>query len=110
MVSVGAAQQMLASLGLLDRWREYGEKLFPSADEKVQTRLGEEGIVLDFDPVEGPFGQQVTRITLPSYYSPRDMGDAAIKVEDRGGGLALSVGDVSFEYSRAGLLKSPETQ
>ncbi|MYB36049.1 MAG: CRISPR-associated helicase Cas3' [Gammaproteobacteria bacterium] len=109
MVSVGAAQQMLASLGLLDRWREYGEKLFPSADENVQTRLGEEGIVRDFEPVEGPFGRQVTRITLPSHWSRRGMGEAPIEVEDCGGSLALSIGDVSFEYSRAGLLKTPET-
>ena len=107
LIGVEAARKMAASLGLLQRESGYGERPFPPRDERVQTRLGEEGIVLDFDPTEGPFGQPISRISLPSHWSQPDMNDAPVEVESCGSPLTLRVGPHIFEYSRAGLIRPP---
>ena len=49
---------MVAHLVVLDREEPFDGKLrFPDADEKIMTRLGEEGAILELDPPpKGPFG------------------------------------------------------
>ena len=66
-----AAQRMVARLGVLNRKDPFnGDFLFPGADEKIMTRLGEEGAILELDPPqEGPFGLPVTRIAVPAHWS-----------------------------------------
>ena len=108
LVGTAAARQMLANLGVLHRGRDYGEVPFPSGDEKIQTRLGEEGIVLDFQPVEGPFGARISRVALPSHWYRPDMKDAPAQMADCGEPRVLRVGAHSFNYSRAGLLTSAD--
>lgn len=103
---VEAAERRLAHLRWLDRGEPYEKLNFPGADEKVMTRLGDDGVVLTFEsrPV-GPFGSCITQITLPARWSAgissTDAETATVKtVPD---GLILNVGEREFGYSRTGL-------
>lgn len=103
---VEAAERMLGGLQRLDREKPYEKTEFPSSDEKIMTRLGEEGVVLELDsPHLGPFGNRVARITLPAHWSVGISSDEAkaVKVSPVAGELVLAVGEREFLYSRAGL-------
>lgn len=100
---VEAAGRMLAQLGCLDRSRGYLGTTFPTGDETIVTRLGEEGVLLEFEPVPGPFGHPISRIVVPSHMSHGLAREAAIgmaRTEDR---IELSVGERRFSYTREGL-------
>ncbi len=101
-----AAAGMLAQLNVLDRGKPFDHNLsFPSSDERIMTRLGEEGVVLTLEPPPtGPFGQQVTRIALPAHWSHGITEDKAT-VEQNGASMVLSVPGGQFRYSREGLEK-----
>ena len=101
-----AAEAAFAGLQRLDRDITYGQEKFPSSDERIMTRLGEEGIVLTLDPPPvGPFGKQVTRLALPARWS------RGVTVEDiekvtlspSAEGFEFALGFCSFAYRRAGL-------
>lgn len=100
-----AAARMLAQLNVLDREEPFDDELrFPSSDEKIMTRLGEEGAVLKLDPPpQGPFGQRITRIALPARWSRGIAENPEVAVEPDGDGLILSVGKCTFSYTREGL-------
>ena len=106
---VVAAERSLGDLQRLDRNQPYESLSFPNLDERIMTRLGEEGVVLTFDPsLLGPFGNQITRITLPARWSAGISSNEAEAVQTRSiqDGLILTVGDREFRYSRLGLEKS----
>ena len=98
-----AAQKMLANLVVLDREADYPPASFPPSEERIMTRLGEDGVVLDFDPVPGPFGTSVSRMTLPAHWARGLSRDDEVAITDSGTPLALRVGDRLFTYSRVGL-------
>ena len=82
-----------------------------SLEERIRTRLGDEGIEVAFDPVpRSPFGpgKTIDSIALPI----RWLGDAAvddpIAPTPADGGFTLRVGDRAFRYDRLGLRR--ETQ
>ena len=99
------AEAMVAKLCALDRGVLFDDQLgFPASDERIMTRLGEEGAILDFDPPpEGPFGQRVTRIALPAQWSKGLTGEDQVGVTLDDPGLVLSVADQLFRYSVEGL-------
>ena len=100
-----AAQKMIAGLNVLDRTNGYGDP-FPDLDEKIMTRLGEEGVILSFESSpEGPFGKSVTRIALPAQWSHGISKKDPVKIERDETCLILSVAEKQFRYSRAGLAK-----
>ena len=106
--SAEAAAKMLADLVVLDRDTPFDDALrFPASDEKIMTRLGEEGAVLKLDPPpQGPFGRPITRIALPARWSSREIAqDDRATVERDAAGLILAVADRRFRYSREGLKK-----
>ena len=106
---VVAAERMFGDLQRLDREKPYEETKFPNSDEKIMTRLGEEGVVLELDPPQlGPFGNRVAQITLPAHWSVGISSDeaATVKVSPVAEGLVLAVGEREFRYSRAGLERS----
>ena len=102
-----AAEGMVAKLVVLDREEPFDEELrFPDSDEKVLTRLGEEGAILELDPPpDGPYGHAVTRISLPAHWSQgKGIGkDDRVEVTRDEAGLILSVAELRFRYSRIGL-------
>ena len=103
-----AAAGMIAGLNVLDRAKPFNDSLlFPDADERIMTRLGEEGAILTLEPSPaGPFGQSVTRIALPARWSRGIAEGHKVTVEQDGGDLVLSVAEKIFSYSLEGLRKT----
>lgn len=98
------AQKMVAGLNILDRATRFEDMRFPDSDVRVMTRLGEEGIVYNFDgPTVGPFGSGISRIALPARFCHGLRGDEAVIVKPNGARLWLSIGETKFTYSREGL-------
>ena len=104
-----AAERMVAELNGLDRNKEYLGLRFPSIDETVMTRLGEDGLVLSFEePTVGPFDTPVTKITLPAHWSKGINQESKLEIENRAESkseMILKLDKNSFFYSRAGLQK-----
>ena len=102
-----AAEEQIARMSTLDRSIPFEELQFPDKDQRIMTRLGEEGVVLQLKPQpRGPFGVPVTRITLPPHWSFGITEDKELcVVTDASGGQHLSVGGRSFRYDRTGLSK-----
>ncbi len=103
-----AAARMVAGLIVLDRTHRLETLRFPNSDERIMTRLGEEGAILSLaSRPAGPFGSPVTRIALPARWSRGidDRTEPAVEREDSG--FRLSVGDWRFRYSREGLARLP---
>ena len=102
-----AAEGMVARLNVLDREAPFDDSLrFPGSDERIMTRLGEEGVILMLEPApEGPFGCPVTRIAVPARWSRGITKDDQIEITRNEAGLILSVGGRCFRYSREGLAR-----
>jgi CRISPR-associated endonuclease/helicase Cas3 len=78
--------------------------LFVSDEEKIRTRLGAEGAAVRFtEPYMGPFGNQVTGITLPAHWSKGIMSNDPVPVVADDGVLLFEVGGKMFTYGRRGL-------
>jgi CRISPR-associated endonuclease/helicase Cas3 len=83
----------------------FAEVKFVSDEEKIRTRLGGEGVRLEFAPVEGPFGQTIRSVTLPEHWS-RGIDASAPVAERIDGGLRIVAGAAArFIYDRCGLSK-----
>ena len=101
-----AAEGMVAKLVVLDREEPFDDLRFPNSDEKIMTRLGEEGAILELDPPpEGPFGCPVTRVAVPARWSQGITIDDRVEITRDEAGLILSVAEKCFLYSREGLVK-----
>ena len=102
-----AAKAMIAHLNALDREKPYACLCFPGSDERIMTRLGEDGVILSLpDALTGPFGSPITRIALPAHWSRGIAGEAVGKVAIQDQSSAeIEVGSQVFLYSRAGLEK-----
>ena len=99
-----AAQEMLAKLIILDRTIDVTECGFPNDDERIMTRLGEDGLVLSLDtPIIGPFGRDLEQITLPARWSIGIPKDVCVKPRNVGSDVILTIADRDFLYSREGL-------
>ena len=102
-----AAAGMIARLNVLDREKPFDDGLrFPDSEERIMTRLGEEGAILPLNPPPvGPFGRPVTRIALPAQWSRGIKRDDEVNILHDEPGLTISVSDRQFRYSREGLAK-----
>ncbi len=102
-----AAEGMVARLNVLDREAPFDDSLrFPGSDERIMTRLGEEGVILTLEPPpDGPFGCPVTRIAIPARWSRGIAKDDHVEISRDEAGLMLSVGGRCFRYSREGLAR-----
>ena len=105
-----AAERRIPELHLLDRSKSFDENDFPDLDERVRTRLGEDGPRITLaEPVRGPFGQRVATFTIPHHMFRG--GDGIPSTEDVSGaqaqpnqeGLILQVGSWTFSYDRKGI-------
>lgn len=87
----------------LDRSKPF-PKVFPDAEETVQTRLGARGPVLELPKgTLGPFGQAITRLTPPAWWCRGLTGEEAAAIEGVGEALRIAVGELEFLYGREGL-------
>ena len=99
------AQGMTGRGVALDREGDYLAVKFPARDERIMTRLGDDGVVLDFDEITGPFGKKVSRIALPAHWSHGLVGESPVKVCGEGEVLELCLNERRFRYSRAGVAR-----
>ena len=107
-----AAERGVARGHLLDRNTPFDEDLaFPDLDEKVRTRLGEDGPRIELaEPQPGPFGVAVRTFNLPAHFfrgrggglPTKDEIDAA-SANRTSNGLILRVAGRVFEYDRLGV-------
>jgi len=82
----------------------FAEVKFTSDEEKIRTRLGGEGVRLEFAAIEGPFGQTIRSVTLPEHWS-RGIDASAPVAEAVEGGLRIAAGSSRFIYDCRGLSK-----
>lgn len=75
---------------------------FPD-DEKIRTRLGEEGAMLALpDGTPGAFGLPVRNLTLPAHWSKGLTGEETVELLSTAP-LRIGVGGKMFGYDTAGL-------
>src|SRR5690606_7091392 len=79
--------------------------LFVSDEHAVRTRLGAEGARIRFtEGVIGPFGQEISGLTLPSHWSRNlTVPEEAVTPESEDGKLGFALGETRFVYAREGL-------
>ncbi len=84
--------------------------LFPSDEERIRTRLGDEGIDVDLDsPQPSPFvgAPPVHRLSIPVRWMSGERVEGAVPAEySQDGGFAFAVGEHRFHYDRLGLRRA----
>jgi len=84
----------------------FADVLFPQDDERIRTRLGEEGARITFaEPVVGPFGDYISGLILPAHWSRGLDTREPVKPRFSDGLLTVTIGDRIFTYNRSGLMK-----
>ncbi|MEW5421169.1 CRISPR-associated helicase Cas3' [Amorphus sp. 3PC139-8] len=81
---------------------------FPGDEERIRTRLGEEGARVTFaEPVVGPFGAAIEGVTLPAHWSRGlDTTEPVTPESDGEGALSFEIEGRSLHYDRRGLRKA----
>ena len=81
--------------------------LFPSnADERIRTRLGDEGIEVEFDtPQASPFEatRHIVSMTIAAHLLRGAPPDGPVATTEAESGFTFAVGDRRFRYDRLGL-------
>lgn len=85
--------------------RDNREVLFGSLEERIRTRLGDEGIEFDLDPPQqSPFGSgPIARISAPRRWLGESWETASISVGSDESGFTFRVANRVFRYDRFGL-------
>ena len=101
----GVAERGTAKTSALPVDMPYSELQFPNSEEGIRTRLGAEGARIEFnEPVPGPFGTKITRLTLPAHWSLGIETAAEAVPETVQGGIRFRIGDREFSYDHHGLM------
>ena len=81
--------------------------LFPSnAEERIRTRLGDEGVEMQFDPPPpSPFDatRRIGTMTIANHLLRGAFPDGPVATTETEGGFTFDVGDRRFRYDRLGL-------
>ncbi|UEM06367.1 CRISPR-associated helicase Cas3' [Skermanella rosea] len=87
------------------KWSKPLEPLPEGLDGAISTRLGlNDRMAIFRNGVEGPFGQEVTRIRIPGWLVPHSPAEAAPEnVQVEAGSLLFNFGGKSLGYDRFGL-------
>jgi CRISPR-associated endonuclease/helicase Cas3 len=105
---VGAeiANRGMARNVLLPFQTPFADVRFPTDEERIRTRLGEEGARITFtEPVEGPFGESIGSLTLPAHWSHGLQTCEPVCPSVCEGVLTLTVGAKEFTYDRRGIMR-----
>jgi len=96
-----------ASIWRLDRSKPFGDFAFPSKELSlaIRTRLGEDDRIADFaNPLPGPFGLPVKRLTIPAFLAIGAPFDSAPSEASFSlGRIQFSFANRKFIYDRLGL-------
>ena len=85
------------------------EVVFGSDEERIRTRLGDEGIEVELDPpASSPFeAEAIEQLTIPHHLAPRLSSDATddqpVVPDPEDGGFTFRIGESRFRYDRLGL-------
>ncbi len=87
-------------ISFLDR-----EVVFSGAEERIRTRLGDEGIEVEFSSAQpSPFGgAEIESLSLPVRWLGDSTIDVAVAPTNTNGGFVFAVGENRFAYDRLGL-------
>ncbi len=97
------AEMRAAGIVTLDRDAPLPES-FPT-DERIATRLGEQGAILALpEGTIGPFGGEIRSLTLPPHWSRGLSGDEEMAVTAQAP-LSMTVSDMAFVYDSGGVMK-----
>lgn len=80
--------------------------LFGSDEERIRTRLGDEGIEVEYDPEpSGPFdtSRSIVSMTVPEHMLRGATADGKVTPNQGEGSFTFALGDRSFRYDRLGL-------
>ena len=80
--------------------------VFGDKEERIRTRLGDEGIEIQFDPKPiSPLcpSQPISSLAIPWHLSRGLEPDAPISAQETTGGFEFQVGKKRFQYDRLGL-------
>jgi CRISPR-associated endonuclease/helicase Cas3 len=84
----------------------FSESQFVSDEEKIRTRLGAEGMRIEFAAsVVGPFGIAVKSVTLPAHWSQGVDAREPVTAVSADGEVRFRIASAEFVYSRAGLAR-----
>ncbi|MBU2962086.1 CRISPR-associated helicase Cas3' [Citreicella sp. C3M06] len=98
----GFAEKLAARHVILDRSKPLAP--FPD-DEAIRTRLGAEGVMVQFPPSTiGPFGTEIRRMALPAHWS-HGLDPETLVLATEGAALRLTMSEKSFLYDCSGLRK-----
>jgi len=106
-VGKALAEMQVAGLVTLDRTQSFLDhdhrvRCFPD-DEKICTRLGEEGVILTLpEGTIGAFGAPIRRLALPVHWSQGLTGEEAVQIEP-GSPLRVTVSDRVLRYGPMGM-------
>ena len=85
------------------------EVLFGGEEERIRTRLGDEGVEVELDPpAPSPFsGGLIARLTIPHHLAPRldrdTTSDESVVPDLEDNGFTFRIGEAKFCYDRLGL-------
>ena len=83
--------------------------LFGANEERIRTRLGDEGIEIKFDPpAQSPFDstRSIGSLTVPAHLLRGAYTDEPISPLSTNGGFTFSIGEQRFQYDRQGLRRA----
>jgi CRISPR-associated endonuclease/helicase Cas3 len=86
----------------------YGDLVFPDSEQAIATRLGTADRMVVFDePVSGPFGTAVHKLTLRHHQVPPGLAPetrpSRLEPLPAAGGFEFDLGPARFRYSRFGI-------
>ena len=101
MADAGAARRVALRVD-----ERFSESQFVSDEEKIRTRLGAEGVRIEFAaPVVGPFGAVVSGVTLPAHWSHGVDVREPVAAVSADGEVRFQIASATFVYNRAGLVR-----
>lgn len=84
----------------------FADASFASDEADIRTRLGAEGARVQFDgAVMGPFGQEISELTLPGHWCHALNTADPVRPKTDGKDLVFQIGTHTFRYGRMGLLQ-----
>jgi CRISPR-associated endonuclease/helicase Cas3 len=104
------AEEMTAYYASACYDQAFGEFSYHELNENARTRLGLNTLRIPINkPVTGPFGQEITEITIPAHLAPKDKSEEFAKIlRHDHEQIVLRYGELVYKYSRYGLEKNDE--
>lgn len=87
-------------------YEENRDVVFPDVEERIRTRLGDEGVEITLDPAAPSSlasDKTTLHVVIPGHMAHGLTGEEHVSWKTRDGGIEFMVGDRQFRYDRLGL-------